>query len=76
MNVYSYLVNDVKICTFPDNDLLELVRAVQQFEEELPKLDLSSRAGQRQETAVVFFVEIGAACNIHTLFRILSIEDM
>ena len=51
-------------CTFPDNDFLELFRAVQQFKEELPELNLSSGSGQRQETAVVFFVEIRAACNI------------
>jgi hypothetical protein len=55
--------------SFPDDDLLELVRAVKEFKEKLPKLNLTGGSGQRQETAIVFFVEIRAAADLFRFER-------
>ena len=49
--------------TFPDNDVFELVWTIKEFEEKLPKLDLSASTGQWEEAAIVFLVEIRAACD-------------
>ena len=62
------------LVTFPDNDVFELVWTIKEFEEKLPKLNLSSSTGQWEEAAIVFLVEIRAACNfdIRIMIMIMS----
>ena len=61
--IFPQSIIKVVFLTFPDNDVFELVRTIEEFEEKLPKLNLSSSTGQWEEAAIVFLVEIRAACN-------------
>ena len=60
----------VVLVTFPDNDVFELVRTIKEFEEKLPKLNLSAGTGKWEEATIVFLVEIRAACNFDIRIRI------
>ena len=61
------------LVTFPDNDVFELVWTIKEFEEKLPKLNLSASTGQWEEAAIVFLVEIRAACNFDIRIRIMIV---